>query len=104
MSDDERRRLLQEETIVVEFEPQRARRSLPKLLRTAADRRIARRMLDNIEANFTLDERQRELVAELRALLPVPNPSPRPSPRRGEGGARRTPSRRGRAEGARQRG
>jgi pimeloyl-ACP methyl ester carboxylesterase len=72
MSDDERRRLLQEETIVVEFEPERAKRSLPKLLRTAADRRVARRVLDNIEANFRLDERQRDLVAELRSLVPVP--------------------------------
>ncbi len=35
LSEDERRRLLQEETIVVEFEPERAKRSLPKLLRTA---------------------------------------------------------------------
>ncbi|HEY1326286.1 MAG TPA: DUF3141 domain-containing protein [Casimicrobiaceae bacterium] len=71
MSEDERRRLLQEETIIVEFEPARAKRSLPKLLRTAADRRIARTMLDKIEARFNLDERQRELVSELRALLPA---------------------------------
>jgi hypothetical protein len=71
MSEDERRRLLQEETIVVEFEPQRAKRSLPKLLHTAADRRTARTMLDNIESHFGLDERQRELVAELRSLLPA---------------------------------
>jgi hypothetical protein len=70
MSEDERRRLLQEETIVVEFEPERARRSLPGLLRTAADRRVARAMLDGIEAHFTLDDRQRELIAELRAQLP----------------------------------
>jgi hypothetical protein len=41
LSEDARRRLLQEETIVVEFEPERAKRSLPKLLRTAADRRRA---------------------------------------------------------------
>jgi len=72
MSEDEQRRLLQEETIVVEFEPARAKRSLPRLLRTPADRRIARGMLDNIAAHFALDERQRELVAELRSLLPVP--------------------------------
>ena len=41
-----RRRLLQEETIVVEFEPERAKRSLPKLLRTAADRRRAHALLE----------------------------------------------------------
>jgi hypothetical protein len=72
MSEDEQRRLLQEETIVVEFEPARAKRSLPRLLRTPADRRVARSMLDGIEAHFALDERQRDLVAELRALLPAP--------------------------------
>jgi Protein of unknown function (DUF3141) len=71
MSEDERRRLLQEETIVVEFEPERAMRSLSKLLRTAADRRIARSLLNNIEAHFTLDDRQRRLIAEFRELLPA---------------------------------
>ena len=70
MSEDERRRLLQEETIVVEFEPARAKRSLPGLLRTAADRRVARTMLDSLASQFPLDERQRALVAELRAMLP----------------------------------
>jgi pimeloyl-ACP methyl ester carboxylesterase len=71
LSDDERRRLLQEETIVVEFEPERAKRSLPKLLRTAADRRRAHALLAWTEAQPGLDERQRKLAAELRALLPV---------------------------------
>jgi hypothetical protein len=104
MSDDERRRLLQEETIVVEFEPQRAKRSLPRLLRTTTDRRIARRMLDNIEGNFTLDGRQRDLVLELRGLLPVGSLSPPPSPRRGEGDSKRMPSPRSRGEGARRAG
>jgi pimeloyl-ACP methyl ester carboxylesterase len=72
MSEDERRRLLQEETIIVEFEPARAKRALPKLLASAADRRLARAMLDHIEAQFALNARQSELVAELRQLLPAP--------------------------------
>jgi len=92
MSEDEQRRLLQEETIVVEFEPQRAKRSLPRLLRTAADRRVARSMLENIEAHFALDDRQRELVAELRTLLPATsgaNSARLPAPaRRKRSGAR----------------
>ena len=71
LSEDERRRLLQEETIVVEFEPERAKRSLPKLLRTATDRRRAHALLEWTEAQPGLDERQRKLAAELRALLPV---------------------------------
>ena len=50
LSEDARRRLLQEETIVVEFEPERAKRSLPRLLRTAADRRRAHALLEWTEA------------------------------------------------------
>ena len=71
LSEDARRRLLQEETIVVEFEPERAKRSLPKLLRTAADRRRAHALLEWTEAQPGLEDRQRKLVAELRSLLPV---------------------------------
>jgi pimeloyl-ACP methyl ester carboxylesterase len=71
LSEDERRRLLQEETIVVEFEPERAKRSLPRLLRTAADRRRAHALLDSVEAHAHLEDRQRMLAAELRGLLPL---------------------------------
>ena len=71
LSEDERRRLLQEETIVVEFEPERARRSLPKLLRTSADRRRAHALLDWTEAQSGLEDDQRRLAADLRALLPM---------------------------------
>jgi len=74
LSEDERRRLLQEETIVVEFEPERAKRSLPKLLRTAADRRRAHTLLEWIETQPGLEERQRKLAHELRLLLPVSAP------------------------------
>ena len=71
LSEDERRRLLQEETIVVEFEPERAKRSLPRLLRSAADRRRAHALLDWTEAQPGMEDRQRRLAAELRALLPL---------------------------------
>jgi len=69
LSEDERRRLLQEETIVVEFEPDRAKRSLPKLLRTPAERRHALALLERIETHGDLDDKQRKLVGELRGLL-----------------------------------
>jgi len=59
------------ETIVVEFEPERAKRSLPKLLRTAADRRRAHALLEWTEQQTGLEDRQRKLAAELRAMLPV---------------------------------
>ena len=71
LSEDARRRLLQEETIVVEFEPERAKRSLPKLLRTAADRRRAHALLEWTEQQTGLEERQRRLASELRAMLPI---------------------------------
>jgi hypothetical protein len=71
LSEDERRRLLQQESIVVEFEPVRARQSLPRVLRTANDRRRAHALLDEISAHVTLDPKQRALLAEIRALLPV---------------------------------
>jgi pimeloyl-ACP methyl ester carboxylesterase len=74
LSEDERRRLWQEETIIVEFEPLRAKRTLPKLLGGATDRRAARAMLDSIEAHVPLNARQQELVGELRTLLPLPAP------------------------------
>jgi hypothetical protein len=72
VSEDEFRRLMHEETIVVEFEPARAKRALPKLLRTAADRRHAHALLDVMLSHFRLDDRQRALVAELKTLLPLP--------------------------------
>ena len=71
LSEDERRRLLQEETIVVEFEPERAKHSLPKLLRTPAERRHALALLDRIAKHGDLDDKQRRLVTELRGLLPA---------------------------------
>ena len=71
LSEDERRRLLQEETIVVEFEPERAKRSLPRLLRTAAERRRAHALLAWNESHGELDDRQLRLAAEIRAMLPA---------------------------------
>ena len=77
MSEDERRRLLQEETIVVEFEPLRAWHSLPKVLRTANERRRAHRFLDAVASHAHLEDRQRALVAEIRAMLPLPSSATR---------------------------
>jgi hypothetical protein len=62
---------MHEETIVVEFEPERAKRALPKLLRSAADRRHAHELLDVMQSHFRLEQKQRALVVELKALLPL---------------------------------
>ena len=69
-------------TIVVEFAPREAKRSLPKLVRTTADRRRLHVLLDALHSSSYLDERQRALVAELRELVPVRGGA--------EGGTRRT--------------
>ena len=71
MSEDELRRLLHEETMVVEFEPVQAKRSLPKLARSTSERVKMHALFDALEADPHLDERQRDLIAELRKLLPL---------------------------------
>jgi hypothetical protein len=71
MSEDEVRRLLHEETIVTEFEPERARRSLPRLIRTREERKIARAYLDRVESGMPLNDRQRTLLHDLRERLPA---------------------------------
>jgi hypothetical protein len=63
---------LHEETLVVEFEPQRAKTSLPKLVKSAEDRQKLNRVFDSLEAAVELDARQRTLLAELRRLVPRP--------------------------------
>ncbi|HEX4886093.1 MAG TPA: hypothetical protein VFX05_18265, partial [Casimicrobiaceae bacterium] len=93
VSEDEFRRLMHEETIIVEFEPARAKRALPRLLRASADRRHAHALLGTMERHFKLDERQHALVAELRDLLPLaagagPRRLQAPVPRRRAGAAK----------------
>jgi hypothetical protein len=72
IDEDELRRLLHEETLVVEFEPQRAKTSLPKLVKSADDRQKLNRVFDSLEAAVELDARQRTLLTELRRLVPRP--------------------------------
>jgi hypothetical protein len=76
LTEDDLRRLLREETIVVEFEPTEAKRSLPRLARSAGDRRKLRAMFNALEAAELVDERQRGLIAELRRLLPITERAP----------------------------
>jgi pimeloyl-ACP methyl ester carboxylesterase len=72
MSEDEVRRLLHEETIVTEFEPERALHSLPRLIRTREERKIARAYLDRVEKGMPLNDRQRALLQDFRERLPSP--------------------------------
>jgi hypothetical protein len=72
LDEDQLRRLLHEETLVVEFEPQQAKRSIGALVRSASDRQKLNEVFDAIEADSPLDARQQALLAELRKLLPKP--------------------------------
>jgi pimeloyl-ACP methyl ester carboxylesterase len=72
LDEDQLRRLLHEETLVVEFEPQQAKRSLGKLVRSASDRQKLNALFDSIEADSHLDVRQQALLDELRKLVPRP--------------------------------
>jgi hypothetical protein len=79
LDEDQLRRLLHEQTLVVEFEPQQAKRSLGRLVRTASDRQQVNAVFDAIEADSGLDTRQQALLAEFRKL--VPNPAGTLTPR-----------------------
>ena len=70
LDEDQLRRLLHEETLVVEFEPQLAKTSLGKLVRNASDRHKLNAVFDAIEKDSELDARQQTLLAELRKLVP----------------------------------
>src|SRR5688572_18431501 len=90
ISEDEFRRLMHEETIVVEYEPDQAKRTLPRLITSAADRRHAHELLDGIRTHFKLDERQLRVVDDIRALLPVAAKSIRAKPLHTAGKRKRT--------------
>jgi len=69
LTEDDLRRVLHDETIVVEFEPAEAKRTLARLVGSAGDRRKLQGLLDALEGDPHLNDRQRELVGELRALV-----------------------------------
>ena len=74
---DQFRRLLHEETLVVEFEPLQAKRSIARLVRTAGDRQKLNAVFDSLEEDSSgLDARQRELLAEFRKMVPRPVAAP----------------------------
>ncbi|HEX6794307.1 MAG TPA: alpha/beta fold hydrolase, partial [Casimicrobiaceae bacterium] len=79
IDEDHFRRLLHEETLVVEFEPKLAKSSLPKLMHSASDRQKLNVFFDWLETEAGLDARQQELLGDLRKLVPrAPASLPRP--------------------------
>jgi pimeloyl-ACP methyl ester carboxylesterase len=82
LGEDQLRRLLHEETLVVEFEPQQAKRSLGRLVRAPSDRQKLNAVFDSIEADSGLDTRQQVLLAEFRKLVPKPASAATARPRK----------------------
>jgi len=79
IDEDHFRRLLHEETLVVEFEPKLAKSSLPKLIHSASDRQKLNVFFDWLETEAGLDARQQVLLGDLRKLVPrAPASLPRP--------------------------
>jgi pimeloyl-ACP methyl ester carboxylesterase len=104
IDEDQFRRLLHEETLVVEFEPVQAKRSLPKLVRTPSEREKLNRVFDSL-AEQELDAKQQSLLVELRRMVPRPTvvdagrsrksdtvAASRTQVRNGHGNASRTPT------------
>ena len=90
LGEDQLRRLLHEETLVVEFEPQQAKRSLGRLVRAPSDRQKLNAVFDAIEADSGLDLRQQALLAEFRKLVPKPASAAAARPRKALRPRRRT--------------
>ncbi|HEX3033751.1 MAG TPA: DUF3141 domain-containing protein, partial [Thermodesulfobacteriota bacterium] len=69
MSEDEIRRIRNEQVIIVEFEPERALQSLPVLLANRADREKILEVLKKAVSVFDLTKSEVEAVEEIRYML-----------------------------------
>lgn len=69
MPEDEARRIIRTQSLLVDYEPQRALASLPKLLRRAEDRRSALAIFDNVAARFEGKPSQIALLEDFRQRL-----------------------------------
>lgn len=69
MSEDERRRIRNEQVIIVEFEPKRALQTLPVLLANQADRERVLEILKKAESVADLTESEVEAIEEIQDML-----------------------------------
>jgi len=69
MPADDAREIVREQSFIVDFEPVRALMTLPKLLRTSADRRGLLDLLDRVEGRIEANAKQITLLGEMRHLL-----------------------------------
>jgi len=69
LSEDEKRRIKNEQSIIVEFEPERALETLPLLLGKARDRGNARVLLEEVAARTKLNVRQRVMLERIMTII-----------------------------------
>lgn len=69
MSEDEIRRIRNEQVIIVEFEPERALQALPKLLANQADRERVLEVMKKVASVFDLTESEIGAIEEIRDML-----------------------------------
>jgi hypothetical protein len=63
------REIIREQSYIVDFEPEKALETLPKLLPTSEDRRISIDLLDRLEGRIEANPQQVALLGEIRRLL-----------------------------------
>lgn len=65
LSSDEFRRILSEQSVIVEFEPQLAFENLPKLLSDRKDKVRAQKLLDSVKSNRLLNQQQKKIIEKI---------------------------------------
>ena len=66
---DDARGLIQEQSYIVDYEPERALQTLPMLVRSAEERQRLLELLDQLAGNVELNPEQRALLPEFRRVL-----------------------------------
>jgi len=63
------RQIIREQSYIVDFEPAKALKALPKLLRTSHDRHTVLALLDRLEGRIEANAKQLSVLGEIRQLL-----------------------------------
>jgi len=74
MSEDELRRIRNEQVVIVEFEPRRALDSLPHLLANDADKQKVFLLLERAKAELGLNQKQMTIIEKIRKILGSQSP------------------------------
>lgn len=83
MGDAARTRIIDEQTLIIDFEPETAIRTLPKLLPAASDRQRAIRLVEEIAGDpAEMSEPTTRMLRRLRDTLGVPPQGPEPEERK----------------------